>query len=128
MGLRRIQPNLDLTVACGYDARCSPVAQLVEQVAVNHPVGSSSLSRGASFFVAVFAHHFTVAAVDSTHPFTVAIDSAAWPSTRWAWAVEQAFGRDFAVRQVSQAEEAAAGRHHPHYAIFRRGRFRGRPT
>ena len=26
----------------------SPVAQLVEQVAVNHPVGSSSLSRGAN--------------------------------------------------------------------------------
>jgi hypothetical protein len=28
-------------------SRSSPVAQLVEQVAVNHPVGSSSLSRGA---------------------------------------------------------------------------------
>ena len=27
---------------------CSPVAQLVEQVAVNHPVGGSSPSRGAS--------------------------------------------------------------------------------
>ena len=26
---------------------CSPVAQLVEQVAVNHPVGGSSPSRGA---------------------------------------------------------------------------------
>ena len=88
MGMRRIQPNLDLTVACGYDARCSPVAQLVEQVAVNHPVGSSSLSRGASFFVANSAlpftvavvgstHHFTVAVVGSAHPFTVAVDSAA---------------------------------------------------
>ena len=28
----------------------SPVAQLVEQVAVNHPVAGSSPARGANFF------------------------------------------------------------------------------
>ena len=28
---------------------CSPVAQLVERVAVNHLVGGSSLSRGAKY-------------------------------------------------------------------------------
>ncbi len=34
-----------------YIHQCSSVAQLVEQVAVNHWVGGSSPSRGAIFFV-----------------------------------------------------------------------------
>ncbi len=40
-------------LTCYIGAPCelrSPIAQLVEQVAVNHLVASSSLARGASFF------------------------------------------------------------------------------
>ena len=46
--LKRLRKKA-LSSAMGYGTKreCSPVAQLVEQVAVNHWVGSSSLSRGA---------------------------------------------------------------------------------
>jgi hypothetical protein len=40
-------PPYDIQIACSF---ASPVAQLVEQVTVNHRVGGSSPSRGANLF------------------------------------------------------------------------------
>ena len=48
-GKKHAKISIDLLVRFCYTIMldCSPVAQLVEQVAVNHPVGGSSPSRGA---------------------------------------------------------------------------------